>query len=356
MILTVLSFIIVLGILIFVHEFGHYIVAKKVDIRVEEFALGFGPRLFSRKKGETVYSLRAVPLGGFCNMTGEFVPDEEMDDEERQIYEEAKERGRCFHQQPLYQRFLVVFMGPMMNFLLAFMLFIIIFVGFGLPVGDLDSTVIGGVSPGQPAAEAGLTAGDEIRSIAGRSVSSWEDIQQQIRSFAPGQEIEIELLREGEEISVVLAPEEQQGYPMIGITPETYRESIGVISAVIRGAEESWLITSMIARGFGQMLTGGLTADDIGGPVMIASMAGDAARQGLDIVMRFTAVISINLGIINLLPIPALDGGRILFMIIEGIRRKPIDPRKEGLVHLIGFVILMVLMVFIIFLDIWTLF
>src|SRR6056297_147094 len=127
MFITILSFIIVLGILIFIHEFGHYITAKLSDIRVEEFALGFGPKLISKKWGETVYSIRIIPLGGFCNMTGEFVPDEDDDSESLEIYNEAKENGRCFHQKPMWKRFAVIFMGPLMNFLLAVVIFFLIF-------------------------------------------------------------------------------------------------------------------------------------------------------------------------------------------------------------------------------------
>ena len=352
MLTTVISFVIVLGVLIFVHEFGHYIIAKWADIRVEEFALGFGPRLISHKKGETVYSIRAIPLGGFCNMTGEYVPDEEMDPEERKIYEETKQAGRCFHQQPLYQRFGVVVMGPVMNFVLAIVIFMFVFAGFGIQEGVMESTTIGQVTPGQPAEEAGLQSGDRIVSIEGTTVSDWRDIHETINARQPGQDMVLVFERNNELQQITVVPRQYQGRPMIGITSETVRRDVGILESIPLGLQNGIGWGKEIFLGFASILRGEVSTDDVGGPVAIASMTGEAARQGLENVLHFMAVISINLGIINLFPIPALDGGRILFMGIELVRRRPLDPEKEGLVHLVGFVVLMVLMVFIIFLDI----
>ncbi|MFW6279193.1 MAG: RIP metalloprotease RseP [Bacillota bacterium] len=353
MLFTIISFIIVLGILIFVHEFGHYIVAKAVGIRVEEFALGFGPKLISHTKGETAYSIRIVPLGGFCNMTGEFIPDEDMENEERKLYEETKEEGRCFHQQPLYQRFLVVVMGPAMNFLLAMLLFVFIFYGFAFPV--LDSTELGSVESGLPAAEAGLRPGDKIESVDGNQVSNWTQIQGAISTVEPDSEINIYFNREGQRREVTLSPVEQDNYLIIGIGPRT-SEGFSLFTSLKQGILTGSHLTVQIILAFGDLIKGGIGSEDVGGPVMIASLSGQAARQGLPDFMNFIALISINLGIINLFPIPALDGGRIFFMAIEAVRGKPIDPEKEGFVHLVGFVLLMVLMVFIVFLDLKRLF
>ena len=166
--LSVISFIVVLGILVFVHEFGHYITAKLVGIRVEEFALGFGPKIFSRKRGETLYSIRIIPLGGFCQMTGENPPDENMSEEERLSYEEARKEGRTFTQKSPLQRFAVILNGAMMNFLLAILIFALIFVLYGIAVDSMDTNIIGDVALGSPAAEAGVKIGDRIIEIEGQ--------------------------------------------------------------------------------------------------------------------------------------------------------------------------------------------
>ena len=357
MLITIISFIIVLGLLIFFHEFGHYFVAKLVDIRVEEFALGFGPKLVSHRKGETIYSIRAVPLGGFCSMTGEEVPDENADQEARQIYEETLEAGRCFHQKSLPRRFAVVFMGPLMNFVLAFLLFVIYFAAFGLPVMNPDSTVIGEVIPERPAAEAGLQPGDEIRAIDGNRVEEWADITTIIHDGQEGRQLSLEYVRNGEIKSTVVVPEyaPREERVAIGIMSSYSFRKTGFFESIKRGGQTIWNLLALMYNEVVGMITGRLPAD-VGGPVRIASEIGSRTRRGLEHLIEFTAMLSVNLAIINLLPIPALDGGRILFFLLEAVRGKPIDPRKEGLIHLIGFVVLMLLMGFIIYLDIAGLF
>ncbi|MFW6410319.1 MAG: RIP metalloprotease RseP, partial [Halanaerobiales bacterium] len=347
----IVSFVLVLGLLIFVHEFGHFITAKKSDIRVEEFALGFGPRLFSRQKGETIYSLRAIPLGGFCNMTGEFPPDEDADEEEKKTYEMAQKAGRTFNQKSLLKRFLVIFMGPLMNFLLAIIIFAMIFSFFGIPVDNSQSTTIGELIPERPASEAGFRAGDEIVRVDGQSVDTWEEMSS-IVSQSAGEEITIELKRNEEIISKNIEPVEDKetGQGVIGVYPEVVREKLGPFKAIGYGVLQTGQTIVAIFAGFAQMISQ-RSAADLGGPIMIASIVGQAARVGMANLLNWTAFISINLGILNLLPVPALDGGRLVFIIIEAIRGKPISPEKEGYVHFIGFVLLMILMVFIIYQD-----
>ncbi len=351
MLTTIISFIIVIGVLIFIHEFGHFIVAKYYGVRVEEFALGWGPKLFSRKKGETVYSLRAIPIGGFCNMTGEFIPDDDMDEEERKVYEEAKKNGNCFHQKTLWQRFAIIFTGAFMNFLLAVFVFIFIFMVYGFPMEASQETIIGDVNPMQPAAEAGLKPGDEITAINNIEVNDWQDMAGIIHD-SDGQ-IEVDFIRENEQKTVRVTPEfdEYTENYVIGIYPVLIPEKVGVINSIKLGFIQTGQYIYMIIFGFIQMITGEVAAE-VGGPVMIASIVGDAARTGLDRLLQWMAVISINLGIINLLPFPALDGGRILFLGIELIKGKPVNPAKETLVHFIGFVLLILLMVFIVYQDI----
>ncbi|MFO7814841.1 MAG: RIP metalloprotease RseP [Halanaerobiales bacterium] len=354
MFVTILSFIIVLGILIFIHEFGHYITAKLSDIRVEEFALGFGPKLLSKKRGETVYSIRMIPLGGFCNMTGEFVPDEDEDSESLEIYNEAKAKGRCFHQKSIWKRFAVIFMGPLMNFMLAVVIFFLIFNIAGLPTSTSNQPIIGELDPSRPASEAGLLPGDEIIEIEDNQVETWGEMTEIIHN-SEMKPLEITVRRDNDTLTYNIEPErnEEMGVNIIGVYPKVVRENIGFFRSIQRSVGQTWNVITLTITGFAQMISK-RSMEGVGGPVMIASIIGQAARNGVINVMNWMAIISINLGIINLLPIPALDGGRILFIGIELLRGKPVDPKKEGFVHLVGFILLMILMLFIIYNDIVT--
>jgi len=351
MVLTIVSFIIVLGILVFIHEFGHYITAKKSDIMVSEFALGFGPKLLSKKAGETVYSIRAIPLGGFCNMVGEFPADESMPEEEREIYDRAKEKGRLFTQKSAFNRLAVILMGPIMNFLLAALIFILAFAIFGVPTSTTEEAVLGEVIPEQPAAEAGLRANDRILAINGQEINSWEEMSELIRANA-NQEITIRYQRNEKVNTINLTPalSEESERGVIGIYPQLVRDNVSLTSSITMGLQQTYQVFKMTIMGFVQMFRDSST-EDIGGPIMIASIIGQAARTGILNVLNWTAIISINLGIINLLPFPALDGGRLLFIFIEIIRGKAVDPRKESYVHLVGFAVLMILMIYIIYND-----
>lgn len=352
MLLTIVSFLIVLGVLVFIHEFGHYITAKKSDIMVSEFALGFGPKLLSKQLGETLYSIRAIPLGGFCKMVGEFPADESMPEEEREIYNKAKEKGRLFHQKSAFKRLAVILMGPIMNFLLAILIFILAFAIFGVPSSTIDEAILGEVIPEQPAAEAGLRANDKILSINNQEISTWEKMSELIKQNSE-QEIIIRYQRGNEikEIAITPVYSEESERGVIGVYPKLIREKVNFSRAFKLGFQQSYQVFKMTILGFLQIFKES-SADDIGGPIMIASIIGQAARVGILNVLNWMAIISINLGIINLLPFPALDGGRIFFIIIEMIRGKALDPRKEGYVHMIGFAVLMLLMVFIIYNDV----
>ena len=351
MVLTIVSFIIVLGVLVFIHEFGHYITAKKSDIMVSEFALGFGPKLISKKVGETVYSIRSIPLGGFCNMVGEFPADDSMPKEEIEVYDQAKDNGRLFTQKSAFKRLAVILMGPIMNFLLAALIFIFAFAIFGVPTSTTEKAILGEVIPQQPAAEAGLRANDQILAINGQEIESWEEMSQLIRNNTD-QQITIRYQRDGNtntiNITPVLSEDGERG--VIGVYPQLVRESVSIGKSISLGLSQTYQVFKMTILGFVQMFRESST-EDIGGPIMIASIIGQAARVGILNVLNWTAIISVNLGIINLLPFPALDGGRILFIVIEMIRGKAVDPRKESFVHMIGFAILMLLMLFIIYND-----
>ncbi|MFW6035754.1 MAG: RIP metalloprotease RseP [Halothermotrichaceae bacterium] len=349
--LTLISFILVLGILIFIHEFGHYITAKAVGIRVEEFALGFGPRLLSYKKGKTVYSIRGIPLGGFCKMTGEVPPDENMSEKEKEIYEEAREMGECFDQKSPWKRFAVIFNGPLMNFILAVLFFSLLFIGFGIPEKAVNSNIIGDINPGLPAAEAGLKIGDKIVRINDIQIKNWEDIDSVISNS--GNKLRIEVIRNGERKIFDITPKyiEQFDKFVIGIEGQTVRRYVGLVEGLKLGFLQTWQTIKLLITGIIGMVTGQVSGDDIAGPVMIASLVGQAAEIGLKSVMELTALLSINLGLLNLFPVPALDGGHILFIFVELIRGKPLNSDKQNLINLIGLAVLLLFMGFVIFKD-----
>ncbi|MFW5972007.1 MAG: RIP metalloprotease RseP [Bacillota bacterium] len=350
--LTIISFVIVLGILVFIHEFGHYISAKAAGIRVEEFALGFGPKLLSTKKGETVYSIRGIPLGGFCKMTGETPPDDNMSDEEKEIYYEAKEKGQTFDQKSPLKRLAVIFNGPLMNFLLAVLIFFVVFAVYGLPIDSINSNVVGDLIPGRPAAQSGFKIGDKIIEIEGQTINDWDDLADIINPSA-GEELKVVIERNNQRKNITVTPvyDESVNHGVIGIAPEIIREDINVFRSIQLAFVNVWRVIYLTFISFVRMFTGEASAE-IGGPVMIASMVGQAAEIGLNSVLNLMALISINLGILNLLPFPALDGGRIIFILLEMLRGKPVNPEKENMVHIVGFVILMIFMVFIIIRDI----
>lgn len=351
MLLTLVSFIVVLGVLIFIHEFGHYITAKKSGIMVSEFALGFGPKLIYKKVGETLYSIRAIPLGGFCNMVGEFPADESMPDKEREIYEKAKSDERLFTQKSPFKKLAVILMGPVMNFLLAVVIFILTFALFGVPTSTNSAAILGEVIPEQPAAEAGLQPNDKILAINQEEVDNWQEMASLIRANE-GREIVIKYQRDGSvntvNITPVSSPDSEGG--VIGIYPQLVRENVSFFRSIVLGFQQTFMIVELTVMGFVQMIVQ-RSAEDIGGPVMIASIIGQAARVGIINLLNWTAIISINLGIINLLPFPALDGGRILFIILEIIRGKEVDPIIESYIHMVGFAILIMLMIFIVYRD-----
>ncbi|MCW3490850.1 RIP metalloprotease RseP [Dethiobacter alkaliphilus] len=329
--LTFVASVLIFGVLIFFHELGHYAVAKKVGIGVYEFAIGFGPKLLSWRSEETDYSLRAFPLGGFVRLVGEDP-------------EESIEEG-SFQQKSVLSRFAVIAAGPIMNLLLAILLFSLIFFAFwGVP-----TNVIGAVEPGAPAEQVGLQEGDRIVSVAGEPVDDWFELTSRIHAH-PDQEITIEFIREGQNQSVSVTPKEDPdaGVGLIGIGPE-YR-MYALFASLSRGVTYTFGVLVFFVTSIVQMITGAI-APDVMGPVGIIDMVGQVARTGMTEVLSLAALISLNLGVINLLPIPALDGSRLMFLLLEGVRGKPIDPQKESFVHFIGFTMLILLMLVVTFND-----
>jgi len=331
---TLVASIIIFGLLIFFHEFGHFIVAKKVGIGVLEFAIGFGPKIFSFEKDGTKYSLRALPLGGFCRLKGE--DPEEVNEED------------SFQGKSLRDRFAVIVAGPIMNFVLAILLFFLIyFFIFGVPIGE--STRIGEVLPEGEASKVGMQTGDEITAINEKEVGKWDEVVGIINDN-PEKEIAISFQRNDKnmEVTVVPQPDPQTDKGLIGIAPETRKYAL--FSSIGMGISNTWWFTQFIVVSIGEIITGQIEAD-VAGPIGIVQMVGEVAETGVSNLMTLAAILSIHLGLLNLLPIPALDGSRLMFFLLEGIRGKPVDPNKESFIHFIGFTLLILLMVFIAFSD-----
>ncbi|MBM7623484.1 RIP metalloprotease RseP [Sporohalobacter salinus] len=357
MLTTIISFVVVISFLIFVHEFGHFIVAKKTGVLVEEFAVGMGPKLIGKQKGETLYSIRLFPLGGYCKMMGEFPVDENEDEiEDIQRYRQAYQNERCLFQKSVFKRIAVIFTGPLMNFLLAVVLFSLIFSVFGVPVSGSSSTVIGTVLPDKPAKEAGLQVQDRIVAVNNKQVNNWEELAALINKN-PNEEIIVTVKRNGELKSFKVVPElnSERDVGLIGIMPQLIREKAGIFKSIKLGVQQTLAVTIGIISGIWRMITGQM-ASEVAGPVKIAQLVGDAAQVSILKVLNLMAILSVNLGILNLLPFPALDGGRLAFLGIEVIRGKAIDPEKEGFVHFIGLVLLLILMAVIVYKDIVDIF
>ncbi|MBM7619021.1 regulator of sigma E protease [Bacillus tianshenii] len=413
---TVIAFIIIFGVLVFVHELGHLVFAKRAGILCREFAIGFGPKVFSFKKQETVYTIRLLPIGGFVRMAGEDpevievkpgyhvglmfdakgevnkvvinnkdkYPDAkiievEYADLERELiirgyelneeetlkdYKVSKESyfvmdgqeiqnapfDRQFGSKTLMQRTLAIFAGPMMNFILAFFIFAFL----GMVQGYyINEAVIGELAPDGAAQASGLQQGDKVLAINDESVSTWEEVVKIIQVNA-NEELLFLIERDGQSMNIPVTPKsdkaengEERG--VIGVFMPTEKSFLG---AIPNAATETYTWTKEIITGLGKLITGQFSIDMLSGPVGIYKSTEVVAESGIFLLMRWTAVLSINLGIINLLPIPALDGGRLMFFAAEAVRGKPIDRHKEGLVHFIGFALLMLLMLVVTWNDI----
>lgn len=319
------------GVLIFAHESGHLLCAKLCGIYVEEFSVGMGPKLFSFKKGETAYSLRLLPIGGYCKMPGE--------DGESEF-----ENG--FDKKSVPKRMLVVSGGVIFNIIFAVIVFIIAYMGIGTPSSE---PLIGEVYEGYPAYECGLEEGDFITAVNGEPVETWTDMTAYIQNGA-GKELLLTVERNGEILEIGVTPEEQEdGSAVIGIV--SAREGIPLGQAIKTGFVQTYEMTKLIIVSLGQMITGAIGVD-LAGPVGVGQMVGQVASYGFFNFLLFTAMLSVNLAVINFLPLPALDGCRLVFLAVEGIRRKPVSAEIEGTVHFIGFVLLMGLFVVITYFDI----
>lgn len=406
------------GLLVFVHEFGHFIVAKKTGMLVREFAIGFGPKIFSIKKNETLYTIRILPMGGYVRVAGEDPEIIELkagqhiglvlneQEEVKDIIINQKDKyplaevievseadlthdlfiegslvgeddmtrypvsetanyvmdgtktqiapyNRQFASKSKSKRALQLFAGPFMNFVLTAVLFFLLAILQGIPVEEAQ---IGEVLPDTPASDAGLIEGDVITTIDGKEITTWFDFQTYVA------------LRPNEVMSMTV--ERNDSVSEVMLTPEAYQvdeQTVGRIG-VMRGVEKSWAKaipyslsetyywSKMIITNVAMLISGQFTVDALSGPVGIYDFTDQVVQSGFYSFMTWTAALSVNLGIINLLPLPALDGGRLLFIGLEAVRGKPISQEKEGLVHFIGFALLMLLMIIVTWNDLQRLF
>lgn len=336
--MSVLVTILILSVLILVHEWGHFIVARRVGIPVYEFSLGFGYRLLHYKKNGVVYSLRIFPIGGFVQMAGEQPDDLDNPD--------------GFNNRTPLEKMRVAFAGPFMNFVLAVLIFIYSYAFIGIPT-PVKEVVIGGIIAGQPASTAGLKEDDHILSVNGQTVTTWSDFTDIIKQ-SDQKPLQLKIEREGKIIYKTVTPQttKQSPAPKIGAYSKVIYEKQGLVTSIKYGFVRTYDFTVLMLQSLGMLFTGAASASDLAGPVGITMMVGEAAQGGMLYLLAFMAFLSINLGVLNLLPIPALDGSRIMFGIIEAIRKKPIAPEKEGFIHWIGFMFLMLLIVLVTFNDI----
>ena len=412
---TVLAFIIIFGALVFFHELGHFIFAKRAGILVREFAIGMGPKILGITKGETIYTVRLLPIGGYVRMAGEdldtiqlqaghrigvlldkdglaekvilnqktMYPDillleVEEADLEKELYikgydeddkfvriniskeavieENGKETilapyNRQFDSKSVGHRFLTIFAGPLFNFVLAFFIFVALGLMQGIPTNE---PVITEVTEDSPAESAGMEDGDLVTEIEGEPIQSWDELVEAVQGNA-GNPLLFEVERGSETLELTITPEVSEESPeevgVIGVLYQSPMEK-DVLGSFVYGAEQTVFWFKEIIRLLGMLVTGQFTIDALSGPVGIYKTTEEVAKYGIYTLMSWGAMLSINLGIMNLLPLPALDGGRLMFFILEAIRGKPVDRQKEGMVHFVGIMLLMLLMIVVTWNDI----
>ena len=377
-IVTVVMFLVMVSL----HEFGHFIVAKVLDFKILEYAIGFGPAIFKKQIGETLYALRAVPLGGFCKFEGE---------------EESSDDPRAFTNQSVWKRILVVLAGGISNIILGFLLFLIIVPATSPMLTNVVDTVI----PHSFIEKAGIQSGDEIIKINGKNVGFYNDISLYTQDFTKDTEAEITVKRDKEKLNFTIMPTEQiidvkytekdieyvstiNGFAevehikysdenpkddskmgtqetttryLIGFTPKS--ENVTVLNVWGQAWNQTKFVVKLVYQSLWDLVTGKVGMENMSGPVGIVNEVNTAVNQGSRswlYVLNLIALITINLGVFNLLPFPALDGGRLFFMIIELIRRKPIPPEKEGMIHAAGMLLLLLLVIFVSYQDIMRIF
>jgi regulator of sigma E protease len=369
--MTIIYAIIVLGILVFVHELGHFLVAKAFNVKVEKFSLGFGPKLFSKTWGETEYLISAFPLGGYVKMFGEGGIIEGSDADHHSTDSKSEQAGtetpvvltkeekeRSYAHKPPLARIAIVMAGPLSNMLFAWLAFIVLSMT-GVPT---VTTRIGEVIADKPAFKAGIRSGDRITGINGKQVSNWQDISATIVS-GKGQPVKLDIRRGDQELKLVITPEplvtqnvygeKVDGY-IIGIKSagEVITEYYGPVQALAKGTEQTIKVTELTVMSFVKMVQRVVPLDNVGGPIMIVKMAGEQASAGASSLLAFMALLSVNLCILNLLPVPVLDGGHLVFYLWELVFGRPVSERVRERAQQVGMALLLTLMAFAFYNDI----
>jgi len=325
--------VIILCVLIFFHELGHFTACKLSGVKVNEFALGMGPAFFKKKYGETTYSLRVFPIGGFCSMEGE---DEDSED------------LKSFQKKPAGIKAVILTAGAIMNVVLAVLIMsaIIFYAGTS---SNTNTTEIRTVGEGSPAQIAGIIPGDRIAAIDGVNIGNWEDIIKEI-SGTKNEHISIEIIRDGRTLTLEASPvTAEDGRKIVGISPPVKRNPL---TALVMGTTASFDMLARMVDLLGQLFTGNIPVTELTGPVGIAYIVDDTAKSGLRPVLVLVALISLNLAIVNLLPFPALDGGRLMFLIIRKLAGRAISDMVEAKIHFVGMILLFALMIYVTWNDI----
>lgn len=346
---SILAFILVLGPLIFIHELGHFLCAKLFGIRVLKFSLGFGPKVLGRTIGDTEYLVSAFPLGGYVKMYGESLTEEVASGEER----------FSFSHKAIWQRFLVVFSGPLFNLIFAVLLFSFIFAVMGIsqPVKEAR---IGGVSINSPAEKAGLAANDLILNINGAEVREWNDVAHLIK-LSEGNPVTLIVRRGDQSLTITGQPTMEQDKNIFGEVIDTrYMLGIRVADELVHispgeaiqtGFMHTWVLIKITLMGIVKIIQKVVPASELGGPIRIAQIAGQQMSAGWVNLLHFTGLLSVSLGVLNLFPIPILDGGHLVFFAVEAIRRKPLSIETRERFQMIGLVLLVSLMLFVFYND-----
>ena len=347
--LTLIAFVLVLAVVIVVHELGHFTLAKLLGAAVDRFSFGFGPRLVGKRIGETEYRISALPLGGYVKLLGE-TPDEPMPE---------YARGLPYHALSMWKRIAIVAAGPVFNMIGAFLILACSLLSFGFPV--LTPT-IGQVEPGSPAAEAGLRPGDRIAAIDGVVVERWEDLPSRLEGKA-GSPVRVTVLREDAQVELSVTPKlgsaptplgEEVERPLIGVAPagDVVVQDVGIGGAAALAAQQTWNAVVLTYTAVAGLLTGKVSVSNLAGPVAIAEMSGEATRAGPQVLLSFIALLSVNIAVLNLLPVPVLDGGRLVLLLIELVRRRPLKIETQRVVQSVGAALLLALTVFVLWNDI----
>lgn len=351
---TIPSFVILLGILITVHELGHFMVAKALGFKVLKFSIGFGPVIFSRKRGETEYALSLLPLGGFVKFHGE-----ELAEDENAPKEEDPDASRRFFARPVSHRLATVFAGPFMNLVLG----IVLYTFLALFGQEVMLPVVGEVQKGMPAEAAGLMKGDRITSIDGRPVETWDDMRLNLH-LVGDKEMAIGVLRQGQPVNVTLKPvmtkdeATKVDRPIIGISwgGEVDYKSIPLYQAPVEGLKMTWRAVYLTVEVLARLVSGKGSGYEVGGPIAIADMAGRAMTAGLLQFFGLMAALSVNLAVLNLLPIPILDGGLLVFLGLEAVLGRPVNLKVREMAQQVGMALLLLMIAVVLYFDVTRIF